>query len=71
VECTGALGSASNDIIERILRHSGHWDPPRGPPFDSAPRGAVHRRVVEYDAFSDVPDHHERDNDFYDGEDIQ
>ncbi len=58
------------EVIEKILRHIGRWDPPRGPPLSAAPGGAVKRRVVEYDEFKDIPDHDERDDDFYHGEDI-
>ena len=46
------------EVIEKILRHIGRWDPPRGPPVDPATR----RRVVEYDNFGDVPDHDGRKN---------
>ena len=33
------------EVVERILRHIGRWDPPRGPPGDPAPR----ERTIEYE----------------------
>jgi hypothetical protein len=43
------------DVIERILRHIGQWDPPRGPP---APEGDDTRPIEygEYSQESDFPE---------------
>ena len=59
------------DVIEKILRHIGRWDPPRGPPFDRSAHGNAPPRVPDDDEFNDIPDHDERDDDFYEGEDVQ
>ena len=54
--------------LEKILRHIGRWDPPRGPPVSTGhPAG---QRVVDYDEFSDFPDHDQRDDDFYHEEEL-
>jgi hypothetical protein len=41
------------DVIERILRHLGRWDPPRGPPREPPPteRTIEYERVPEYDDY--------------------